>query len=118
MARGNSFGKMLIISTAAAVAGGVLAYLKRKELEGMVQDIADALDAQPEDGAYSVDLGDEPVFHKVPVNEEPAPEAEAAQEAPAAEESDFVEEGAPAAETEPAPEAEPAPESAQETTEA
>ena len=106
MARKNSFGKMLAVSMAAAVAGGVAAYLRRREIEGMVRDIADALDAKEEDGFFSADLGDEPVFHKVPMDgedapvedapveeapaeEEPAAE-ETSEEAPAAEESDFV----------------------------
>ena len=94
MARKNDFGRMLLISTAAAVAGGVLAYLRRKEIEGMVQDIADAMDAREEDGFFSVDLADEPVFHKVPMDgeEEEAPAAEEAPEPPAADESDFAEE--------------------------
>ncbi len=106
MAKKNGFGKALMIGVAAAVAGGVAAYLRRREIEGVVQDIADALDAREEDGFFSVDLGEEPVFHKVPADGEETPaDPEAApaeeEEAPAAEESDFVDEAepAPAAET-------------------
>jgi len=110
MARKNGFGKALMIGMAAAVAGGVVSYLRRKEIEDVVQDIADALDAREEEGFFSVDLGDEPVFHKVPMEGE---EAEApAEDAPAqdAEDSDFVDGGeAPAAEEE-APAEETAPE--------
>ena len=98
MARKNGFGKMLVIGAAAAIAGGVAAYLRRKEIEEAVQEIADAIDAREEDGFFSADLGDEPVFHKIPAEGEEAP----AEEPPAAEESDFVEESAPA---EDAPEA-------------
>ena len=89
MARKNdNFKTMLILGTAAAIAGGVAAYLRRREIEEVVHDIADSLDAREEDGFFSVDLGEEPIFHKIPTEEEPAPE-----EAPAeAEESDFVDE--------------------------
>ena len=88
MARNNGFGKALLIGAAAAIAGGVAAYLRRREIEGVVQDIADALDAREEDGFFSVDLGEEPIFHKVPSEDEIAPE-----EAPAeVDESDFVDE--------------------------
>ena len=112
MARNNGFGKALLIGAAAAIAGGVAAYLRRKEIEGVVQDIADALDAREEDGFFSVDLGDEPVFHKVPMEGEETPdEAQESdfadsEEAPAEEapdepqESDFADsEAAPAEET-------------------
>ncbi len=85
MARKNSFGKMLAVSMAAAVVGGVAAYLRRKEIEGVVRDIADALDAKEDDGFFSADLGDEPVFHKVPADGENAPEQAPAGEAPAEE---------------------------------
>lgn len=86
MARRNSFGKMLVVGMAAAVVGGVAAYLRRREIEEVVSDIADALDAREEDGFFSVDLGDETVFHKVPADESP-------EEEPAAEpveDSDFA----------------------------
>ena len=78
----------------------------------MVQDIADALDAREEEGFFSVDLGDEPVFHKVPMEGEETPdeaqesdfadsEAAPAEEAPdEPQESDFADsEAAPAEET-------------------
>ena len=92
MARNNGFGKALLIGAAAALAGGVAAYLRRKEIEGVVQDIADALDAREEEGFFSVDLGDEPVFHKVPMDGEETPDD--------AQESDFADsEAAPAEET-------------------
>ena len=108
MARNNGFGKALLIGAAAAIAGGVAAYLRRKEIEGVVQDIADALDAREEDGFFSVDLGDEPVFHKVPMEGESAPDGASAPEGeePSEEtsdepqESDFADsEAAPAEET-------------------
>ena len=110
MARRNDFGKALLIGVAAAVAGGVLAYLRRRELEGMVQDIADAVDARKEeDGFFSADLEGKPIFHKVPTNGESAPE-EAPEEVPA----EAVSEEAPAVEEAPeeAPVAEEAPEEA------
>lgn len=95
MARKNGFGKALMIGMAAAVAGGVVSYLRRKEIEDVVQDIADALDAREEEGFFSVDLGDEPVFHKVPSDED----AEAPAQADEPQESDFADSGeAPAGE--------------------
>ena len=94
MARNNGFGKALLIGAAAAIAGGVAAYLRRKEIEGVVQDIADALDARDEDGFFSVDLAEEPVFHKVPAEGEEI----VAEAAPVeVEESDFADEEAPKA---------------------
>lgn len=102
----NGFGTMLLVSAAAAVAGGVAAYLRRKELEGMVQNIADALDAREEDGFFSVDLGEEPVFHKVPMDPETAPEAETPDQPAEAEECDFADGGEAAPADEPAPEGE------------
>ncbi len=91
MARNNNFKTMLVLGAAAAIAGGVAVYLRRREIEEVVHDIADSLDAREEDGFFSVDLGEEPIFHKIP-NEEEAP-AEA-------EESDFADEEAPKAEEE------------------
>ena len=102
MARNNGFGKALLIGAAAAIAGGVAAYLRRKEIEGVVQDIADALDAREEDGFFYEDLGVEPVFHKVPMDGESAPNGEEPSEETSDEpqESDFADsEAAPAEET-------------------
>lgn len=103
MARKNGFGKMLVIGAAAAIAGGVVSYLRRKEIEDAVQEITDALDAREEDGFFSADLGDEPVFHKIPTDGEAAPgetaeEAAPEEAAPAAGENGFAEEPAPEAE--------------------
>lgn len=94
MAKNDNFKTMLVLGAAAAIAGGVAAYLRRKEIEEVVHDIADALDARDEDGFFSVDLAEEPVFHKV------ADEAEEIVEEAAAEveESDFADEEAPKAE--------------------
>ena len=101
MARNNGFGKALLIGAAAAIAGGVAAYLRRREIEGVVQDIADALDAREEDGFFSVDLADEPVFHKVPMDgEEPSEETSDEPQ-----ESDFADSGEAPAEEAPAAEA-------------
>ncbi len=97
---------MLAIGVAAAAVGGVAAYLRRKEIEGVVQDIADALDAREEDGFFSVDLGEEPVFHKVPMDPETAPEAETPDQPAEAEECDFADGGEAAPADEPAPEGE------------
>ena len=85
MAKQNSFGRMLAIGMAAAVIGGIAAYLRRKEIEGVVQDISDALDARDDDGDFSVNLADEPIFHKVPNNAEVPAEEAPAEEAPAEE---------------------------------
>ena len=79
------------------IAGGVAAYLRRKEIEEVVHDIADALDARDEDGFFSVDLDEEPVFHKIPgEGEEIVAEAAPVE----VEESDFADEEAPKPEAE------------------
>ena len=105
MARKNGFGKMLFVGAVAAAVGGVAAYMRRQQIEGVVQDIADALDAREEDGFFSVDLGEEPVFHKVPMDghdareatqpaqEDAQPEQEAAEGPEEPKESDFVDGG-------------------------
>ncbi len=91
MAKKNGFGKMLLVGAVAAAVGGVASYLRRREIEGVVQDIADALDAREEDGFFSVDLAEEPVFHKVPMDGQGPQEAAQPEEAAAEpEESDFV----------------------------
>ena len=94
MAKNDNFKTMLVLGAAAAIAGGVAAYLRRKEIEEVVHDIADALDARDEDGFFSVDLDEEPVFHKVADEAEEIVEEAAAQ----VEESDFADEEAPTAE--------------------
>ena len=98
MARKNdNFKTMLVLGAAAAIAGGVAAYLRRKEIEEVVHDIADALDARDEDGFFSVDLDEEPVFHKIPGEGEKI----VAEAAPVeVEESDFADGEAPKAEDE------------------
>ena len=105
MARKNGFGKMLFVGAVAAAVGGVAAYLRRQQIEGVVQDIADALDAREEDGFCSGDRGEEPVFHKVPMDGQEEQEAaqsaqgtaqpaqEAAEDPEEPKESDFVDGG-------------------------
>ena len=86
MARKNdNFKTMLILGAAAAIAGGVAAYLRRREIEEVVHDIADSLDARDEDGFFTVDLGEEPIFHKVPSEEpeETPAEAQTEEQSPA-----------------------------------
>ncbi len=99
MANNNKFGQMLFVTLVAAAAGGVAAYLRRKEIEGIVHDIADSLDAREEDGFFSVDLGEEPVFHKIPTDSEGEAEAPAEEEAASGEDevqdSDFADTEAP-----------------------
>ena len=46
MARKYSFGKMLAFGALTAVAGGVAAYKHRREIETVVQDITEQLDAK------------------------------------------------------------------------
>ena len=102
MAKNKGFGKLLALSVAAAAIGGVAAYLKRREIENVVQDIADAMDAREEDGFFSVDLEDEdaPIFHKVPMDgeEPPAEETDEPQESDSADSEEAPAEEAPQAE--------------------
>lgn len=67
MAKRFGFGGMLLFGAVTAALGGIAAYRHRKEIEETIQDIADQLEAQEEDGFFSVDmedLGEEPIVHR------------------------------------------------------
>ena len=98
MAKKFGIGTVLAFGAVSAAVGGVAAYLSRKGIEKTVQDIADMLEAQEEDGFFSADLDEDVVVHTMDKDEETA-------------ESDFVDaEGAAEDVIEEAPAQEPAPE--------
>lgn len=73
MAKKFGFGTVLAVgAVAAAVGGGVAAYLNRESIKKTVQDIADKLGAQEEDGFFSVDLDEDIVVHAMDKDEEAA----------------------------------------------
>ena len=83
MSKKYGLGGMLLFGAVTAALGGIAAYRHRRNIEETLQDIADQLEAQEEDGFFSVDmedLVDEPiVHHTTPVQEEalsPDPDAE------------------------------------------
>lgn len=86
MAKKYSLGGMLFFGAVTAALGGIAAYRHRKSIEDTIQDIADQLEAQEEDGFFSVDLEDleeDPIVHHVSPaqpSEDPEP---LAQETPA-----------------------------------
>lgn len=91
MARKHGFGRKLFLATVAGAVGGVIAYRRRREIEQIVRDIADQLDAREEDGFFSVDLGDGPVIHKAPLDEDASDDPE---------DGDFVDDNGEAADIE------------------
>ena len=88
MAKKHGIGAILFFSAVSAVAGGVLAYRHREEIDNIVKDMAETLDATEEEGFFTVDLkGDH--------SDDSASEAEKPSEKPSAPEdgepdSDFV----------------------------
>lgn len=104
MAKKFNLGTMLAVGTVTAALGGVAAYINRKAIEKTVNDIAEKLDAQEEDGIYTVDMDDEPIVHSMDSTKE-------------ADESDFVDEAGEAEEMDaPAPEEAPVEEAPAEET--
>lgn len=87
MAKKYSFGSLLFFGAATAALAGVAAYKHHAELEKVVHDIAEELDAVQEDGFYEADLTadgeDDKIVHIVP---------KAQPEEVEGEEEDFVEE--------------------------
>lgn len=70
MAKKFGFGTVLAVgAVAAAVGGGVAAYLNRESIKKTVQGIADKLGAQEEDGFFSVDLDEDIVVHAMDKDE-------------------------------------------------
>lgn len=88
MAKRFGYGGMLVFGAAAAVLGGIAAYRHRREIEETIQDIADQLEAQEEDGFFSVDmedLGEGPIVHRTDeVSEDDVISDPAAEEIPEA----------------------------------
>lgn len=87
MAKKHGIGAILFFSAVSAVAGGVLAYRHREEIDNIVKDMAETLDATEEEGFFTVDLGSH--------GKDSAPKAEnSAEDRPASDDgepdSDFV----------------------------
>jgi len=76
MAKKHSLGGMLFFGAVSAVMGGIVAYRHREELDKIVKDMAEKLDAaEDEDGFFTVDLsGSSRIGEDAEVNK---PEAEA-----------------------------------------
>jgi hypothetical protein len=55
----SKLGAVLAIGALAAAAGGVIAYLKRAEIDRLAEDILDRVKPTEEDGVYSADLDDD-----------------------------------------------------------
>lgn len=73
MAKKFGLGTVLAVgAVAAAVGGGVAAYLNREIIRQTVESIADKLGAREEDGFYSADLDDDIVVHPMDKEEEVA----------------------------------------------
>ena len=85
MSKKYGLGGMLLFGAVTAALGGIAAYRHRRNIEETLQDIADQLEAQEEDGFFSVDmedLTDEPIVHQVAPVQETSPDPEAEETVP------------------------------------
>lgn len=55
----SGLGKVLLIGAAAAVAGGVISYLKRVEIKRITEEIMAKVKPTDEEGIYTADLDDD-----------------------------------------------------------
>ena len=96
MAKKFSMGALIAVgAAAAAIGGGVAAYLNREALKQVANDISEKLASRKEEDDFFVEFEEEPVIHTMDkaadesdfVDVEDVAEVEEAPEAPAAEEA-------------------------------